>query len=40
MNDAQYKALLNLFNEYHEAFILLPNDIQAGFYNRLYNSGY
>lgn len=37
MTDLQYKALLHLFNEFHEAFLLLPNDkIKADFYTRLY----
>jgi len=32
----QYIALLNLYHEFNEAFVQLPDDIKQAFYNRLY----
>lgn len=39
LNDKQYKALLELYHEFNEAFIALPPYMQQAFYARLYNKG-
>lgn len=35
MTAAQYKIILQLFHEYHEAFLYLPEHIKDGFYKHL-----
>ena len=32
----QYRILLDLYHEFNEAFVALPDDIKQAFYNRLY----
>jgi len=36
MTDIQYRVLFELFHEYHEAFLELPEKIRTSFYARLY----
>lgn len=36
MTDKQYQVLVELFNEYNEAFVALPLHIKQAFYGRLY----
>ena len=36
MSDTQYRVLMDLFNEYNEAFVALPQHIKGAFYDRLY----
>ena len=36
MSDRQYQVLLDLFNEWNEAFHSLSADVKAKFYDRLY----
>lgn len=33
----QFEALLNLYNEYNDAFLTLPSHVKAAFYARLYS---
>lgn len=36
LNDKQFKAMLDLYNNFNEAFKALPDYIQEAFYVRLY----
>lgn len=36
MTDKQYQVLLDLFNEWNEAFHTLAPSVKAAFYDRLY----
>ena len=36
LTDTQYKAMLDLYNNFNEAFKALPTYIQEAFYARLY----
>ncbi len=36
MTDTQYQILLDLFHEYHEAFLTLSKEVQDKFFARLY----
>jgi hypothetical protein len=35
MSDTQYRIVMDLFHEYHEAFLTLSHEIQTAFYVRL-----
>lgn len=37
LTEAQYQAMLNLFNEFNAAFNALPVEIKSAYYDRLYN---
>lgn len=37
LSDIEYKALLELYNNYNTAFKALPDYMQSAFYARLYN---
>lgn len=36
MTDTQYRILSELWHEYNEAFLALPQSIQSAYYARLY----
>lgn len=36
LNDKEYQAILNLYNEYHAAYLWLPDYIKDMFLKRLY----
>lgn len=36
MSDTQYRILLDLFHEYHEAFLTLSQEVKDKFYARLH----
>ncbi len=38
LSNTEYKVLLDLYNEFHNAFIYLPDYIKEAFYIRLYSS--
>lgn len=37
MTEKQYQALLNLYHDYQDAFLVLPLEIRSKFYDRLYS---
>lgn len=39
LNDVQYAALQQLYHNFNEAFIQLPDYIRAAYYARLYSNG-
>ena len=36
MSEKQYQILLDLFHEYHDAFLTLSQEVKAKFYEKLY----
>lgn len=37
VTEKQYQALLNLYHDYQDAFLVLPLEIRSKFYDRLYS---